>query len=103
MYLSRLRYFQLLISFATPSSKIRVLLCIQGRPGYGENLYISYNSPGTAPPVTTGWVNGVAAWYDEIANYNYANPGGGVSSTFSAESTIHYCTPAAHRIEMLEV
>lgn len=48
---------------------------LQGRPGYGENLYISYNSPGTAPPVTTGWVNGMAAWYNEIALYNYGYPG----------------------------
>ena len=34
-----------------------------------------YYSTGPPPSISQTWGQGVAAWYNEIAQYNYANPG----------------------------
>ena len=48
---------------------------MQGRSGVGENLYTIIGDPGTLPSVATGWAQGIAAWYNEIHQYNYNSPG----------------------------
>jgi glioma pathogenesis-related protein 2 len=40
----------------------------------GENIYASYTTESTLDPTTLGEA-AVKEWYDEIKDYNYANPG----------------------------
>ncbi|ODH00769.1 secretion protein [Nostoc sp. KVJ20] len=44
------------------------------RNNVGENIYASYSTESTVEPTTLG-NTAVKEWYDEIKDYNYANPG----------------------------
>ncbi len=44
------------------------------RNNVGENIYASYSTESTVDPATLG-NTAVKEWYDEIKDYNYANPG----------------------------
>ncbi|MBX9256189.1 secretion protein [Desmonostoc muscorum CCALA 125] len=44
------------------------------RNNVGENIYASYSTESTVDPTTLG-NTAVKEWYDEIKDYNYANPG----------------------------
>ncbi|MBD2518829.1 secretion protein [Nostoc sp. FACHB-973] len=44
------------------------------RNNVGENIYASYSTQSTVDPTTLG-NTAVKEWYDEIKDYNYANPG----------------------------
>lgn len=44
------------------------------RNNVGENIYASYSSESSVDPTTLG-NTAVKEWYDEIKDYNYANPG----------------------------
>ncbi|MFW9262674.1 CAP family protein [Nostoc sp. CALU 546] len=44
------------------------------RTNVGENIYASYSTQSTVDPTTLG-NTAVKEWYDEIKDYNYANPG----------------------------
>ncbi|CAH1799536.1 unnamed protein product, partial [Owenia fusiformis] len=41
----------------------------------GENLYLSYVTRGLLPPPPAQCASAVKAWYDQISDYDYANPG----------------------------
>lgn len=43
------------------------------RNGAGENLYVFYTTASIATDTLAN--NAVKSWYDEVAKYNYANPG----------------------------
>jgi glioma pathogenesis-related protein 2 len=45
-----------------------------GTQGVGENLYVSYTSDSSIDASKLG-ADAVKDWYDEVKNYNYANPG----------------------------
>ena len=44
------------------------------RNGAGENLYVSYTTASSTATDTLA-NSAVKSWYDEVAKYNYANPG----------------------------
>jgi uncharacterized protein YkwD len=43
-------------------------------PGVGENIYASYTSEASVDANALG-TDAVTDWYDEVKNYDYANPG----------------------------
>lgn len=56
---------------------------ISQRKGAGENIYASYTLDTIAASMTTDTLanSAVKGWYDEVSNYNYANPPGPVSNS----------------------